>query len=31
MGLTKDDLTAMGFRLLVDPVTPVIVFHEALK
>jgi len=31
MGLTKDDLTALGFRLLVDPVTPVLVFHEALK
>jgi 2-methylisocitrate lyase-like PEP mutase family enzyme len=31
MGLSKDDLTALGFRLLVDPVTPVLVFHEALK
>ena len=31
MGLTKDDLIALGFRLLVDPVTPVLVFHEALK
>jgi 2-methylisocitrate lyase-like PEP mutase family enzyme len=30
MGLTKDDLTAFGFRLLVDPVTPVLIFHEAL-
>jgi 2-methylisocitrate lyase-like PEP mutase family enzyme len=31
LGLTKDDLAALGFRLLVDPVTPVLVFHEALK
>ena len=31
IGLTKDHLTAWGFRLLVDPVTPVLVFHEALK
>jgi 2-methylisocitrate lyase-like PEP mutase family enzyme len=31
MGLTKHDLIALGFRLLVDPVTPVLVFHEALK
>ena len=31
MSLTKDDLTALGFRLLVDPVTPVLVLHEALK
>ncbi len=31
MGLTKDELTVLGFRLLVDPVTPVLVFHEALK
>jgi 2-methylisocitrate lyase-like PEP mutase family enzyme len=31
MGLGKDDLTALGFRLLVDPVTPVLVFHAALN
>ncbi len=31
MGLTKNDLVALGFRLLIDPVTPVLVFHEALK
>ena len=31
MGLTKNDLVALGFRLMVDPVTPVLVFHEALK
>jgi methylisocitrate lyase len=31
MGLTKNDLTALGFRLLVDPVTPVLVLHQALK
>jgi 2-methylisocitrate lyase-like PEP mutase family enzyme len=30
MGLTKNELTAWGFRLLVDPVTPVLVFHQAL-
>jgi 2-methylisocitrate lyase-like PEP mutase family enzyme len=30
MGLSKDDLTNLGFRLLVDPVTPVLVFHEVL-
>jgi 2-methylisocitrate lyase-like PEP mutase family enzyme len=31
MGLTKSDLKALGFRLLVDPLTPVLVFHQALK
>src|SRR5215469_3042878 len=31
MGLTKDNVISLGFRLLVDPVTPVLVFHEALK
>jgi 2-methylisocitrate lyase-like PEP mutase family enzyme len=31
MGLSKTDLVALGFRLFVDPVTPVLVFHEALK
>ena len=31
MGLTKQDLIALGFLLLVDPVTPVLVFHQALK
>jgi 2-methylisocitrate lyase-like PEP mutase family enzyme len=30
MGLSKDDLIALGFRLLIDPVTPVLVFHQAL-
>jgi 2-methylisocitrate lyase-like PEP mutase family enzyme len=30
MGLSKNDLTALGFRLLVDPVTPVLVFHQVL-
>jgi methylisocitrate lyase len=31
MGLGKRDLAALGFRLLVDPVTPVLVFHQALN
>jgi 2-methylisocitrate lyase-like PEP mutase family enzyme len=31
MGLSKTDLVELGFRLFVDPVTPVLVFHEALK
>ncbi|HJU09874.1 MAG TPA: isocitrate lyase/PEP mutase family protein [Candidatus Binataceae bacterium] len=31
MGLTRQDLKALGFRLLVDPVTPLLVFHQALK
>jgi methylisocitrate lyase len=31
MGLSKQDLTALGFRLLVDPVTPVAVLHQALS
>lgn len=30
MGLAKSDLAALGFRLLVDPVTPLLVFHKAL-
>ena len=30
IGLTKPDLLALGFRLLVDPVTPLLVFHRAL-
>jgi 2-methylisocitrate lyase-like PEP mutase family enzyme len=30
MGLSKADLQALGFRLLVDPVTPLLVFHRAL-
>ncbi|MGH7932298.1 MAG: isocitrate lyase/PEP mutase family protein, partial [Candidatus Binataceae bacterium] len=31
MGLTKPELAAMGFRLLVDPVTPLLVLHKVLK
>jgi 2-methylisocitrate lyase-like PEP mutase family enzyme len=31
MGLTKADLAALGYRLLVDAVTPVLVFHKALN
>jgi 2-methylisocitrate lyase-like PEP mutase family enzyme len=31
MGLTKAELATLGFRLLVDPVTPVLMFHQALK
>lgn len=31
MGLSKADLAALGFRLLVDPISPVLVFHKALK
>ena len=31
MGMSKGDLRGLGFRLLVDPVTPVLVFHEAIK
>jgi methylisocitrate lyase len=31
MGLSKGDLLTLGFRLLVDPVTPVLVFYEAVK
>jgi methylisocitrate lyase len=31
MGLTRNDLTRLGFRLLVDPVTPVLMLHQALK
>jgi 2-methylisocitrate lyase-like PEP mutase family enzyme len=30
MGLSKRDLADLGFRLLVDPVTPFLVFHRAL-
>jgi 2-methylisocitrate lyase-like PEP mutase family enzyme len=30
IGLTKDDLAGLGFRLLVDPMTPVLIFHQAL-
>ncbi|HKV54618.1 MAG TPA: isocitrate lyase/phosphoenolpyruvate mutase family protein [Candidatus Binataceae bacterium] len=31
IGLSKADLIALGFRLMVDPVTPVLVFHQMLK
>ncbi len=31
MGLSKADLSGLGFRLLVDPVTPVLVFHQMLR
>lgn len=31
MGLSKADLAALGFRLLVDPISPVLVFHKVLK
>jgi 2-methylisocitrate lyase-like PEP mutase family enzyme len=31
IGLTKAELFALGFRLLVDPVSPVLIFHKALK
>jgi 2-methylisocitrate lyase-like PEP mutase family enzyme len=31
MGLTKADLSGLGFRLLVDPVTPVLVLHQTLN
>jgi 2-methylisocitrate lyase-like PEP mutase family enzyme len=31
LGLTKADLARLGFRLLIDPVTPLLVFHEGLK
>jgi len=30
MELSKADLAALGFRLLVDPVTPLLVFHKTL-
>jgi methylisocitrate lyase len=31
MGLTKADLAALGFRLLVDAITPVLLFHKTMK
>ncbi|MBV8773246.1 MAG: isocitrate lyase/phosphoenolpyruvate mutase family protein [Deltaproteobacteria bacterium] len=31
IGLTKDDLSGWGFRLLVDPVTPLLISHQALS
>jgi methylisocitrate lyase len=31
MGLTKADLEALGFRLLVDAMTPVLLFHQTMK
>jgi hypothetical protein len=31
IGLTKAELFALGFRLLVDPVSPVLIFHKVLK
>jgi methylisocitrate lyase len=31
MGLTKADLAALGFRLLVDAATPVLLFHRTMK
>ena len=31
MGLTKADLAALGFRLLVDPVSPVLIVHKVLR
>ncbi|HVB80432.1 MAG TPA: isocitrate lyase/phosphoenolpyruvate mutase family protein [Candidatus Binataceae bacterium] len=31
MGLTKADLTALGFRLLVDALSPVLLFHKTMK
>lgn len=31
MGLTKADLNGLGFRLLVDPITPVLVLHQTLN
>lgn len=31
MGLTKADLAACGFRLLVDAVSPVLLFHKTMK
>lgn len=29
--MTKTDLTALGFRLFVDPVTPLLVLHQTLR
>jgi methylisocitrate lyase len=31
MGLTKTELAALGFRLLVDAITPVLLFHKTMK
>ena len=31
MGLSRSDLAGLGVRLLVDPVTPTLVFHHVLK
>lgn len=31
MGLTKDDLATCGFRLLVDAMSPVLLFHKTMK
>jgi methylisocitrate lyase len=31
MGLTKAELAALGFRLLVDAVSPVLLFHKTMK
>jgi 2-methylisocitrate lyase-like PEP mutase family enzyme len=31
MGLTKADLAALGFRLLVDALSPVLLFHKTMK
>jgi 2-methylisocitrate lyase-like PEP mutase family enzyme len=31
MQITKADLTALGFRLFVDPVTPLLVLHQTLR
>jgi len=30
-GLIKGDLEALGFRLLVDAMTPVLLFHQTMK
>ena len=31
IGLTKADLAALGFRLLVDAISPVLLFHKTMK
>jgi len=31
IGLTKADLAALGFRLLVDALSPVLLFHKTMK
>jgi len=31
MRMTKTDLAALGFRLFVDPVTPLLVLHKTLR